>query len=637
MCGICGRFNFGSGKPVDEKRLREMNDTLRHRGPNDEGYYLENDMGLAMRRLSIIDLSGGKQPIHNEDGSLWTVFNGEIFNYRELKSFLEKKGHCFYTSSDTETIVHLYEEYGDDFVHHLRGMFAIALWDRAKRTLLIVRDRVGIKPLFYGVVKDEEIVFGSEPKALLLNPDIDRDMALQGLDAFFAYGYIPAPLSIYKGIRKLPAGHLMKISQAGVTIRKYWDLYFCPDYGKSESYFVEKFEEIFTQAVKMRLLSEVPLGAFLSGGVDSSLVVAYMAKAMKEPPHTFTVGFSGDTSGQLDERPYARMVADRYACEHKEVQVTPKVDEILDDIVTAFDEPFADDSVIPSYYICKVSKESVTVALTGLGGDELFAGYERYLGLRLSLLYDSVPSSLSRLVIAPIIQSLPEPRNGHYSVNHMKRFIRAARLPVAQRYASYVTILDPETRARLYSRDIAKTIDFEATTALMTDHYNSGGSAVDPLDKMFYQDIKTYLPEDILALTDRIGMLHSQELRVPFTDHILVEMCATIPAQMKIRNLRKKYLLKKIARDKLPREVITHRKQGFSSPMAQWLKTDLAPLYKKLLSSERLDKGGILNRHFLEKMICDHVNRIKLNDKLIFSAIMFQKWWEINRSESRDI
>ncbi|OPY91672.1 MAG: Asparagine synthetase (glutamine-hydrolyzing) 1 [Syntrophus sp. PtaU1.Bin208] len=628
MCGICGIYNYGSHEPVVIDCLQTMNDTLRHRGPNDEGRHIDGDLGLAMRRLSIIDIGGGKQPIHNEDRTIWIVFNGEIFNYPELKRNLEGKGHTFYTQSDTETIVHLYEQYGDDCVNFLRGMFAFALWDGRSRSLLLARDRVGIKPLFYSDTGKGELLFASEPKALLASPKVSREMDFQGLDAYFAYGYIPAPLSIYKSIRKLPAGHIMKISQSGLSIRKYWDLYFRPEHGKPQSYFENKFEEIFSEAVKMRMISEVPLGAFLSGGVDSGLVVAYMADAMNSAPHTFSVGFSGNVGGYLDERPYARMIAERYRCQHRELIIEPRVEAILDDIVDSFDEPFADDSVIPSYYICEASSRELTVALTGLGGDELFAGYERYLGLRISLLYDYLPSVLSNGILAPIIDRLPELRNGHYTINHLKRFVRASHLPLPERYASYLTMLNPEQRACLYHPDIAALIDFRATEELMTGYFRSDDNALDPLDKMFYQDIKTYLPDDILALTDRIGMRHSMELRVPFTDHVLMEFCATIPAEMKIKRMRKKAMLKSIAAAKLPQTVLNHRKQGFASPMAQWLKNDLKSFIDDLLSGGGKINDGILRKSEIRVMIADHMQGRELNDKRIFALIMFQRWCE---------
>jgi len=630
MCGICGIFNFRDGQPVDGRILRRMNSTMIHRGPDNEGYFIDGSMGIAMRRLAIIDLASGKQPIHNEDQSKWIVSNDEIFNYLDLRKLMTDKRHVFTTNSDTETILHLYEEFGEHCVDYLRGMFAFAIWDKKERSLFIVRDRVGIKPLVYSVISDSTIVFGSEMKAILASGLVETTMDLQGLDAFFAYCYIPAPLTIYRNIRKLLPGHWIKISPKGITTHQYWDLVFQPDYGKTEEYFLERFQEIFSDAVKMRLISEVPLGAFLSGGVDSSMVVANMAKVLSSSPQTFTIGFGGNSSSHIDERPYASLVAKAYNCKHNEIHVQPEAAHVLSEIAGAFDEPFADDSVIPSYYICKESKKAVTVALTGLGGDELFAGYERYLGFRLSMLFDKIPVLVTKKMIAPLIESLPEQKNGHYLVNHMKRFIRASSLPLAERYVSYVSTMRSKIRAKLYSQDVAAHIDFDLTTELMKKYFNSD-KADHPLDRAMYLDIKTYLPDDILALTDRIGMLHSQELRVPFTDHVLMEFCATIPAEMKLKNMQKKYLLKKVAQRSVPKEVLNHRKQGFSSPMAQWLKKDLAVERDSLLSNmKNHNLDGLLNLIFLEKIVIEHVRKEELHDKTLFASIMLHQWLSRN-------
>jgi asparagine synthase (glutamine-hydrolysing) len=604
-----------------------MNDTMFRRGPDEEGYFIDGPVGLAMRRLSIIDIQGGKQPVHNEDRSVWLIFNGEIFNFQELKVFLRGKGHTFLTNSDTETIVHLYEEFGSNLVQHLRGMFSFALWDANRQTLLLARDRVGIKPLFYSTTSKGEIVFASEIKALRQHPGIGDKMNLQGLDAFFSYGYIPHDLTIFDGIHKLLPGHLMEVSPLGRTVRKYWDLYFCPDHDKSEKAFEEEFLALFSEAVRMRLVSDVPLGAFLSGGIDSSLVVSGMARAATGRPKTFTVGFDHNAASHIDERPYARMLVERYQCDHREIVVEPKVDEILDEVVSAFDEPFADDSVIPTYCICQNARKHVTVALTGLGGDELFCGYERYLGLRLSEFYDKVGSFLPGRLLSRLVDSVPEQKSGGYLVNHAKRFLAASSLPTHRRYLRYVSALSREERQQLFSGEVCRSIDFDATEEGMTDLYNAENAST-PLDRAAYLDIKTYLPEDILALTDRIGMHHSLELRVPFTDHTLMEFCATIPAGLKIRRFKKKHLLRKAAGRYVPGEILNHRKQGFSSPIAQWLKGDLRPLCDRLLSREVIERQSIFDWKFVQGSIEEHLQRKRLNDKLLFSLIMFQKWFE---------
>jgi asparagine synthase (glutamine-hydrolysing) len=377
MCGICGVYNLKDpNKTVDTETLISMCRTLYHRGPNDEGIYTQGAVGLGMRRLSIIDLGGGHQPIANENRTVWTVFNGEIYNYQELRSSLERKGHVFSTSSDTECLVHSYEEYGLDFVNHLRGMFAFALWDGERRRLILARDRFGIKPLFYAE-HGGKLFFASEMKAILQDQGFPRTMDDEALAAFFMLSYIPAPLTIFKQVRKLLPGHLLIVENGQVRMRKYWDIEFKPDRNKKEDYFIEGFTALLEESVRMHLMSEVPLGAFLSGGIDSSTIVALMSRMGSAPTTTITIGFGGDVGGYLDERSCARAVASRYRTNHREYEVRPDVETLLETIVRAFDEPFGDYSAIPSYYVCKTAKQQVTVALSGLGGDELFCGYER--------------------------------------------------------------------------------------------------------------------------------------------------------------------------------------------------------------------------------------------------------------------
>jgi asparagine synthase (glutamine-hydrolysing) len=376
MCGIVGVYHRDEQKGVDPRLLVKMCNRIRHRGPDDQGQYEYRNMGIGVRRLSIIGVETGHQPIPNEDESLWVIQNGEIYNYIELRDELIKKGHTFRTTADTECIVHLYEEYGEDCVEHLRGMFAFAVLDQKKNSLFIVRDRLGIKPLFYAA-QGSKILFASEIKALLEDETVSREIDFSALDAYFTYSYIPSPLTIFKAIRKLEPGHCLRCDSTGVHIGKYWDLGFKPDSAKSEKDFSDEFIHLFDESVGSHLMSEVPLGAFLSGGVDSGMVVAFMARHMNSPVRTFTMGFGGQVGGYLDERGYARGIAQRYHADYREFEVQPRLDEIIDFIVQSFDEPFADDSVVPTYYICKLARQHVTVALTGLGGDELFGGYER--------------------------------------------------------------------------------------------------------------------------------------------------------------------------------------------------------------------------------------------------------------------
>jgi asparagine synthase (glutamine-hydrolysing) len=626
MCGITGFF--GDDSLIPSKVLERMNGTLVRRGPDEGGVFQETGVGLAMRRLSIIDLAGGRQPIHNEDKTVWIVFNGEIYNYRELRDALLQQGHRFGTDSDTEVIVHLYEEYGDDLVHQLRGMFAFAIWDTRLRRGLIVRDRLGIKPLFYAEL-DGALLFGSEIKAVLASGLVTRELDYQALDAFFAFTYIPAPLTIYSAIRKLEPGHLLVCEQGRVEKRCYWDLdVTSPERGTGDEEWLRRFDLAIDDAVTSHLVSDVPVGAFLSGGIDSSLVVALMSAHVSDPVQTFTMGFGGASSSLIDERPLAAKVAARYGCQFRDYAVQPDFREIVGDIVQAFDEPFADDSVIPSYYISRFTREHVKVALSGLGGDELFAGYQRYSGVLLSQYYSRLmPGALHRAVIQPLVQRLPEPIRGGDRVNHAKRFAAAVLESPSQRYLGFVSTIAPFERPKLFTPEAAGRIDFAATDRIITEPYESC-AAPDDVTKALYVDIKTYLPEDILALSDRLSMWHSLEVRVPLVDHPLVELSGRLPVSYKIDLQRKKILLKRIAERHLPIEIVRHRKQGFESPMAAWLRKDLASYARDVLGPNRLGKTGLFSSAYVAEALDQHLAGRQKNNKLIFSLIMFQEWYE---------
>ena len=623
MCGICGVFS--EQRPVESNTLQRMNDTLVRRGPDQGGTFLGKGVGLAMRRLSIIDLSGGQQPIHNEDSSVWIVFNGEIYNYRELRDDLLLRGHKFETNSDTEVIVHLYEEYGDDLVKYLRGMFAFAIWDIPKRRGLVVRDRLGIKPLFYAQSGDT-LVFGSEIKAVLASGLPSKKLDYQALDAFFTFTYIPAPLTIYTDVRKLEPGHLLVFESGRIEKKRYWDLDAkCQD---EDSNWEERFDKAIEDAVESHLVSDVPIGAFLSGGIDSSLVVALMSQHTTDPVQTFTMGFGGSKNPLLDERPLAAKVASRYGCHFREYLVQPDFRDIVGDIANAFDEPFADDSVVPSYYISQFTRQHVKVALSGLGGDELFGGYERYSGVLLGDAYGRlVPESLHRLLVNPAIQRLPEPALGGDRVNHAKRFASAVMRTPAQRYLSLVSTIGQSERRRLFTSHLAQEIDFARTDKFITEPYENC-NAPDDVARALYVDMKTYLPEDILALSDRLSMWHSLELRVPLIDHELVELSCRLPTRFKLNWKRKKILLKKIASRYLPPEIINHRKQGFESPMGAWLRTDLSGYARQILGKDRIGKTGLFDNDYVTNKLDEHLSGRHKNNKLLFSLIMFQEWYE---------
>lgn len=626
---MCGVFGIVAPK-VELAFLERATNTLAHRGPDDAGYYLDDHAGLGHRRLSIIDVAGSHQPIFNEDRTKCIVFNGEIYNFAELRSRLIALGHLFETHGDTETILHAYEEWGESCVEQLRGMFAFAIWDAAERTLFLSRDRFGIKPLFYGEYGGG-FCFASEMKALLADAAFPREIDGRALASYFTLSYIPGEMTIYKDIRKLLPGHNLTLRAGRCTIRKYWDLTFDPDHGRSEQYFISSAMELLRESVGMHLVSEVPLGAFLSGGVDSSAIVALMSETSASPVNTICMGFGGEKGGYLDERVYARQVAERYGTSHREFEVLPSAEGLIETIVRAFDEPFADDSAIPSYFVCKIARESVTVALSGLGGDEVFAGYERYLGFKMSGWFRQIPSFIREGMIRPLVEGLSERADGHYTVNHMKRFVRSSSLSPDECYLGFINKVKPGIRENFFSdRDLFASHGTFCRDLLLS-HFNAGnvrGNA-DSLNRPLYSDIKTYLPEDILAVTDRMSMQHSLEVRVPFLDHKFIELCATIPVEMKIKWLDKKYLLKKAVRDLLPREVIDHRKQGFVGPMTSWLKNELKSFVHETLSESNLRKHNLLNYKTVQKILEEHFSGKEIHDTLIWSMVIFQTWYDI--------
>ncbi len=626
MCGIVGLASLNKPPfPLDKAMA-----ALKHRGPDDSGSYTDDTVSLGQTRLSIIDLAGGRQPMFNEDGSKCIIFNGEIYNFQALRRELEQQGHRFQTRSDTETILHSYEQWGPDCLQRLQGMFALAIWDKKSKSLFLARDRLGIKPLVYAEHQGS-FYFASEMKAILADSQFPREMNESALAAYFSLSYIPAPQTIYNQISKLLPGHYLIWQDGQINIQQYWDLRFEPDHSLSEADCLQTIGELLEDGVKQRLMSEVPLGAFLSGGIDSGAVVALMSGVMDDPVTTFCMGFGGQTGGYLDERGYARMVAERYQTDHQEFEVKPEFEGLMDTLVQAFDEPFADDSTIPSYFVCKLAREKVTVALSGLGGDEDFAGYERYLGLRLRGLYKRlVPSGLNA-ILNKLTQSLPERADGHYTINHLKRFTRSAAAEPDAAYAGFLSILRPDLQKRLFSDTSSISDRLSACKDHLSSFFNSSRvtNGSDSLNRGLYTDFKTYLPEDILAVTDRMSMQHSLEVRVPFLDHRLVEFCATIPPGMKLKRLKKKALLKKWAKAHLPQEVIQHRKQGFVGPMTQWLKTDLKPMTETILSPKNLQQHGLFNEATVRQILDQHASGRENHDTLIWALVMFQRWFEL--------
>jgi len=625
MCGIVGivRREAGVGEGNCVRRICRL---LFHRGPDGEGYYCGENVALGMRRLAIIDVRGGHQPVPNEDGSIWVVFNGEIYNYRELRIDLEKRNHRFSTASDTECLVHLYEEFGDECVSQLRGMFAFAIWDDCRKRLLLARDRLGIKPLYY-YQDQRKLVFASEIKSLLAMEGCERRINLEALSAFFTFMYVPGPMTIYEGIYEVPPAHICVWTNGNFSLRRYWDIKPEPDFGKPIEFFVEGLRHHLREAVKLHLVSEVPLGAFLSGGIDSSAVVAMMAEGSEQRVKTFTIGF--DTGHpDFDERPFARKVAETMGTDHAECVLSPQVEQILPSIIRAFDEPFADSSMIPNFLICQAARQWVTVALSGLGGDELFAGYERYRGALLADYYRKLPRVLRHGLIEPVIRSVPESRNGGLWGDRLKRFIQGADFDLADRYQRYIAAYDETEKGELFSGDLTRELERRGLRpippAMKETH-----RWLDPLDRMLFTDIQTYLPDDLLRMTDRLSMWHSLEVRVPFLDHELVEFVATIPAVYKLKRWQRKHILIQALDGILPKEILNRRKQGFSVPLNAWLRGPLRDLVHTCLAEPVLREIGFFDSQAVARIVREHEEGLRNHESRIWALLTFMLWHDL--------
>jgi asparagine synthase (glutamine-hydrolysing) len=624
MCGICGIYNL-DGRPVDRDLLQRMNDTLIHRGPDAEGFYVDGNIGLGHRRLSIIDLEAGKQPMANDDGSIQVVFNGEIYNFLELREPLEAKGYRFRTKSDTETIIYCYEEWGEGFVSKLRGMFAIALWDARRKKLVLVRDRIGKKPLFYYQDRNR-IVFASELKAIITDSSISRDMDLQALDTYLSFGYVPSPQSIFQGVRKLPPAHLAIGTPEGFEIRAYWRLDMEREISpRPEEEILEELKSLFDEAVRLRLISDVPLGAFLSGGVDSSAVVAAMSGRMDgNPVKTASVGFS---EKRFDELEYARVVAKRYHTDHTEFVVEPNALEILETIVWHLDEPFADASAIPTYYVSKMARQKVTVALSGDGGDETFAGYiQRYYMNRLeNNIRKKVPVILRRNVLGPLSKVYPKadflPRP-----LRLKTFLSNLSLPLEQAFFRDMSFYFlPEMKQKLYLPEVAAGVREHAAFEVLGKRFAENQNP-DVTTRVQYVDINTYLPEDILVKVDRMSMANSLEVRAPILDHKLMEYAGTLPSSLKLRGRESKYILKKINKDRLPREILYRKKQGFCVPLAAWLRGQLKDFARETLFSPESRLGDYFNMSYVEDLWKGHHGGRQDCSAPVWGLMMFELW-----------
>ena len=624
MCGICGIYHL-RGRPIDRGLLQSMNNTLLHRGPDGEGYFLNGNVGLGHRRLSIIDLEAGKQPMSNEDGSVQVVFNGEIYNFLELREFLKKKGHCFSTRSDTEVIVHGYEEWGETVFEHLRGMFAIALWDAARQKILLARDRLGKKPLYYFLDKDR-LAFASELKALISDPAVPRELDLEALDCYLTFGYVPSPLSIFKSVRKLSPAHLAVCDRHGFSVRPYWHLdmeHEAPP--RTESEIIDELKSLFDESVGLRMISDVPLGAFLSGGVDSGAVVASMATLVKDAPvKTTTIGFNEQKYDELD---YARVVANLYHTDHAEFVVTPDALQVIEKIVWHLDEPFADASAIPTYYVSQMARQKVTVALSGDGGDETFAGYiQRYLMNRTE---NRIRSRLPRFFRSHVLCHLADayPRLDTFPRPlRLKSFLTNLSTSAEEAYFRDMSFYFlPEMKGNLYRPEMSEELKDHDVYEHLRRHFAKNHNP-DITTRVQYVDIKSYLPEDILVKVDRMSMAHSLEVRSPILDHKLIELAGKLPSRLKLNGKESKYILKKAMRDRLPEDILYRKKQGFCVPLAQWLRGELREFTNEKLFSSSSKSRVYFNEAYMRQLWDAHLSGRQDNSAPLWGLLMFELW-----------
>jgi len=621
MCGITGFVNrYGR---ADRELLESMNRAIIHRGPDEDGFYLNENVGLAMRRLAIIDLASGQQPIHNADGTKWIVFNGEIYNYRELRKGLEERGHLLYTNSDTEAIVHLYDEYGADCLSHLRGMFAFAIWDETDNSLFLARDRVGKKPVLYSHQPNGDLIFGSEFQALLKHPSISRDVDFSAIDSYLSYLCVPAPQTAFKQIRKLEPGHWMRWKDGEIETQRYW----LPDFSKkikiSEEEAIEETTRILRESTRLRMISEVPLGAFLSGGVDSSTIVALMAQESSAPVKTFSIGFE---EADYSELKYAKIVADHVGAEYNEFIVRPNALEILPTLVRHYGEPFGDSSAIPTYYVAKETRKHVTVALNGDGGDESFAGYERHAAMLIAERYRQIPAMLRRALIEVPVNAIPTSELKPSRFRDAKRFLKVAKLAKTERYFRWMSGFDRNTKLDMYTDEFSRAVAGQNSSKYMDQWFaKANGSGV--LDAALLNDLMTYLPNDLLVKVDIATMANSLEARSPFLDHKLIEFAASLPENLKMRGFRTKSLLKKVASRLVPKEVIYRRKMGFGVPVGKWFRNEMKGFVKDVLLAERSLKRGIVRPEIIQTYVSEHTAGERDHAFQVWSLLMLDLWF----------
>lgn len=638
MCGICGILNIRGRGRAEPELIAAMCATLRHRGPDDCGVFVNRHVAIGMTRLSIIDLAGGQQPLHNEDRSVWIVYNGETYNAPELREQLATS-HRFYTRSDTEVLVHAYEEWGEEMLPRLRGMFAFAIWDESRQSLLLARDRVGIKPLYYALAGDW-LVFGSEIKALLRAPSVKREIDPEALHAYLSFNYIPAPMTIFKGVRNLPPGHLLRCARAGVRIEKYWDLDCTPRASGDEqtarpfgppwrrpsclATCARELRAILEDSVRAHLLSDVPVGVLLSGGIDSSAVTALAALNSSGRVKTFSIGFEEKSFNELKA---ARTVAEIYGTDHHEDIVKPDAAALVERIVEHFDEPFADSSALPTFLVAQMAARQVKVVLSGDGGDETFAGYMTYTADAVAESYQRIPGFVRRRLIEPVVARLPVSDEKNSLDYLAKRFVAGAHLPPLERHHAWKLIFSEQEKRRLYAADWVDAASLGDPLSILAAFYDSRDGQPF-VTKLQYVDIKVYLPDDILTKVDRMSMAHSLETRPPLLDHHVLEYAASLPAHMKLRGLQRKVILKRAVADLIPAPLLRRRKHGFSIPLAAWLRRDLRPLIEEALSPQALRRVGIFDPAEVARLLDDHLQARRDLSRNIWGLLMFTVWHE---------
>ncbi|MET0012468.1 MAG: XrtA/PEP-CTERM system amidotransferase [Sedimenticola sp.] len=624
MCGIVGIFNLTGSNAINRDLLHRINETQYHRGPDEGGIHIEPGIGLAHRRLSIIDLSSGQQPLFNEDGSVVVTYNGEIYNFKELMRELKDLGHVFKTHCDTEVIVHAWEQWGESCVKRFRGMFAFAIWDRNKKILFLARDRLGIKPLYYTRLENDQFVFSSELKAIQLHPALKDEYDPYAIEEYFAFGYIPDPRTIFKNVKKLPPGHTLTL-QFGHALPEpveYWDVPFNTVKTGTEEDISNELIDRLEEAVKIRMVAEVPLGAFLSGGVDSSAVVALMARNSNNPVNTCSIGF-GDP--KFNETEFAELVADRYKTNHHLDQVESHDFNLIDKLAQLYDEPYADSSAIPTYRVCQLAKRRVTVALSGDGGDENFAGYRRH---RWHMLEEKIRGPIPGMIRRPVFGLL-----GHFypkmdwapKVFRAKTTFQAIARDSYDAYLNSVSVIPHELREKIFSDSFKSQLNGYRAVEVFEAHAKRAPSD-DPLSLIQYLDMKTYLPGDILTKVDRASMAHALEVRVPILDHEFVEWVSGLSPDIKLRKREGKYILKKSLENHLPNDVLYRSKMGFGVPISSWFKNELRERVRESVLSERLLDSGVFDGKYLKKLVDDHQSGKRENSAALWSLLMFESF-----------